>query len=59
MIRKTGLNNGIRYLGNKTSILSEIKKLLNEKKLLNKNLVLFDAFCGTGSVSNYLKKILK
>ena len=40
MIRKTGLNNGIRYLGNKTSILSEIKKLLNEKKLLNKNLVL-------------------
>ena len=53
---KIKLNNGIRYLGNKTSILSEIKKLLHEKNLLNKNLILFDAFCGTGSVSNYLKK---
>ena len=56
-IEKTRKNSGIRYLGNKT-ILLEIKKLLQEKKLLNKNLIFFDAFCGTGSVSNYFKNEL-
>ena len=54
--KKKRLNNGIRYLGNKTSILCEIKNLLHEKKLLDKDMIFFDAFCGTGSVSNYLKR---
>ncbi|MBM6808387.1 Dam family site-specific DNA-(adenine-N6)-methyltransferase [Faecalicoccus pleomorphus] len=45
----------MRYLGNKDSIVSEIKKLLIDKNLLNNKYVLFDAFCGTGSVSDYLK----
>lgn len=45
----------MRYLGNKASIVVEIKKVLNEKGLSGKNLVLFDAFCGSGSVADYLK----
>lgn len=45
----------MRYLGNKTSIVDQIKELLSKKKLLNKDLVFFDAFCGSGSVSDYLK----
>ena len=44
----------MRYLGNKESITGEIRKLLHEKDLLSKNLIFFDAFCGTGSVSNEL-----
>lgn len=44
----------MRYLGNKESITGEIKKLLSDKGLLNKNYVFFDAFCGTGAVSNSL-----
>lgn len=44
----------MRYLGNKESIVDEIKQLLLDKDLLNKGYVLFDAFCGTGSVSNAL-----
>lgn len=46
----------MRYLGNKTSILSNIECLLNKKNLLNQKLVFFDAFCGSGSVSDYFKK---
>lgn len=46
----------MRFLGNKTSILSEIEDLLREKDLLNKGLSFFDAFCGTGSVADYFKK---
>lgn len=45
----------LRYLGNKDSIVEEINKLLKQKELLNKSLVFFDAFCGTGSVSDYIK----
>lgn len=45
----------MRYLGNKESITSEIHNLLAEKKLLIPELVFFDAFCGTGSVSDYFK----
>lgn len=45
----------MRYLGNKSNIIQDIENLLNKKKLLGKNLVLFDGFCGTGSVADYLK----
>ena len=45
----------MRYLGNKDSILDEIKDLLASKKLLEKEYVFFDAFCGTGSVADYFK----
>lgn len=45
----------MRYLGNKESIVSEIYKLCKEENLINKQLTLFDAFCGSGSVANYLK----
>ncbi|HEL2594968.1 TPA: DNA adenine methylase [Streptococcus suis] len=45
----------MRFLGNKESIVHEIKELLEEKKLTGKGLTLFDAFCGTGTVSDYLK----
>ena len=45
----------MRYLGNKESILDEIKDLLEQKQLLKKNYIFFDAFCGTGSVVDSLK----
>ena len=45
----------MRYLGNKDSMLTEIRELFKEKGLLNKNLTFFDAFCGTGSVANEFK----
>ena len=45
----------MRYLGNKTTILSDIESLLKEKGLLDQRMVLFDAFCGSGSVSDYFK----
>ena len=46
----------MRYLGNKESMLNEIEKLLQEKGLLNNKFKFFDAFCGSGSVSDYFKK---
>ncbi|WP_448913836.1 Dam family site-specific DNA-(adenine-N6)-methyltransferase [Gemella sp.] len=49
----------MRYIGNKSSILNDIYELFEEKNLLNKDLILFDAFCGTGSVSDYFKKNFK
>ena len=49
----------MRYLGNKDSILYEIEKLLERKNLLQKGYVLFDAFCGTGSVSRDFSDIYK
>ncbi|MDQ0414040.1 DNA adenine methylase [Mesobacillus stamsii] len=45
----------MRYLGNKESITPEIYDLLEERGLINQNYTLFDAFCGTGSVSDALK----
>ncbi|WP_200909090.1 MULTISPECIES: Dam family site-specific DNA-(adenine-N6)-methyltransferase [Pseudoalteromonas] len=42
-------------MGSKDLIVSEIYNLLDKKKLVNKNLRLFDAFCGTGAVSDALK----
>ena len=45
----------MRYLGNKESIMPEINKLLYEKGLIGKKYKLFDAFCGSGAVSDNLK----
>ena len=45
----------MRFIGNKELITPEIYKLLEKKGLLNRQLKLFDAFCGTGSVSDALK----
>ena len=41
----------MRFIGNKELITTEIIELLEQKELTSKNLVLFDAFCGTGAVS--------
>lgn len=45
----------MRYLGNKESILTEISDLLKSQGLLREGLTFFDAFCGSGSVSDYFK----
>jgi len=47
----------MRFIGNKELIVDEIRDLLDKKGLLEKTprLKLFDAFCGTGAVSNSLK----
>lgn len=45
----------MRYLGNKESIVNEIQSLLEEKGLSISGLSFFDAFCGSGSVSDHLK----
>jgi len=46
----------MRFIGNKELITSEIREVLDGACLSNKNLTLFDAFCGTGAVSDALKK---
>lgn len=45
----------MRYLGNKESILTEIRDLLESQNLLQEGYTFFDAFCGSGSVSDYFK----
>lgn len=45
----------MRYLGNKESILTEISDLLESQGLLKEGYTFFDAFCGSGSVSDYFK----
>lgn len=45
----------MRFIGNKELIISEIVDLLAEHDLRDKRLTLFDAFCGTGAVSDALK----
>lgn len=45
----------MRYLGNKESICDEIVSLIIEKTKENRRNVLFDAFCGTGTIANALK----
>ena len=46
----------MRYLGNKVSMIPDIEKLLQDKDLIGKNMTFFDAFCGSGSVSDYMKQ---
>ena len=43
----------MRYIGNKSKLLTEIDLLLKEKKLKIKGLTFCDAFSGTATVSNY------
>ena len=45
----------MRFIGNKELITSEIIDLLKEKSLLDNRLTFFDAFCGTGAVSDAIK----
>lgn len=45
----------MRFIGNKELINSEIKQLLDELSLSDRDLTLFDAFCGTGAISDSLK----
>lgn len=45
----------MRFIGNKESITDEIYALLENKNLTNKGLILFDAFCGVGSVADTMK----
>lgn len=45
----------MRYLGNKTSLLNEIKAVLDKHHLLIPGLRFFDACCGTGVVSYFFK----
>lgn len=45
----------MRFIGNKELITKDIENLLEAKNLLNKKLVFFDAFCGTGAVADYFK----
>ncbi|UQA76718.1 DNA adenine methylase [Sphingobacterium siyangense] len=45
----------MRFIGNKELIISDIKNLFEKLDLLDKELTLFDAFCGTGAVSDSLK----
>lgn len=49
----------MRYLGNKDSIAKKITDIIKDKTQLNQNTVFFDAFCGTGAISNYLKQDCK
>jgi len=50
----------MRFIGNKQPIVGEIETLLSQKGLLDKKgLIFFDAFCGTGSVSDYFKDNFK
>lgn len=45
----------MRYLGNKESITSKIKEIILSKVKIQPETIIFDAFCGTGSVSNAFK----
>lgn len=45
----------MRFIGNKELIILDIRTLLEKLGLANNGLTLFDAFCGTGAVSESLK----
>lgn len=45
----------MRFIGNKESIVEQIDSFIDSKIASKDNLTLFDAFCGTGSVSDKLK----
>lgn len=47
----------MRYLGSKEALIEPITQLLHDRKLLQSNLVFFDAFSGMGSVSDSVKGI--
>lgn len=45
----------MRFIGNKESIVEQIDSFIDSKIASNDKFILFDAFCGTGSVSDRLK----
>lgn len=45
----------MRFIGNKQSLLDEIKTFINSKVPDDHKMVLFDAFCGSGAVADGLK----
>ncbi len=45
----------MRFIGNKETIVEQIDSFIDNKIASNGKFVLFDAFCGTGSVSDRLK----
>lgn len=45
----------MRYLGCKTTLISNIQNLFEEKGLLQNGMTLFDAFCGTGAVAYHFR----
>ena len=45
----------MRYIGNKTKLLNELKNVLKRKKIYDENLIFCDAFSGTGTVSDFFK----
>lgn len=45
----------MRFIGNKESIVDQIDSFIESQTASKKRLTLFDAFCGTGSVSDRLK----
>lgn len=45
----------MRFIGNKEQIVNVISELLKTRGLSNRGLKLFDAFCGSGAVSNALR----
>lgn len=47
----------MRYLGNKDSITTKIKEIILNKVNIEPETIIFDAFCGTGSVANAFKDI--
>lgn len=49
----------LRYLGNKESISDTIKEIICQKVNVDSTTVFFDAFCGTGSMSNTFKDMCK
>lgn len=49
----------MRFIGNKELITTEIIEFLERKGLTNRQLTLFDAFCGTGAVSDATKNLFK
>jgi adenine-specific DNA-methyltransferase len=49
----------MRFIGNKELIISEIAELLSQNNLINRQLTFFDAFSGTGAISDSLKGSFK
>lgn len=45
----------MRYIGNKTKLLSELEKLISSKKLNKKGLIFCDMFSGTCTVGDFFK----
>lgn len=49
----------MRYLGNKTKIMPQIEKLLDEKNILINGLEFCDAFSGTATVGDYFQNVFR